>query len=98
VLARAGLFTTGPAITGLDSTGLIGVTGQAITGPARAGPASTGLASSGLASSELPGTRHTAARAGPGMVRVTTAEDIQRVNRPQRKKVLRADFIAAQSH
>ncbi len=74
------------------------ITGVATAEPARAGLVTAGPAITGMGSSELSGARHTAARAGPGVVRAATAEGVQRVNRPPRKKVLRADFIAAPSH
>ena len=94
-LAPAGLVTTGLVVTGLLVAGL--ASGElARTGLAAAGPAITGVGSSAP-----PGIRHIAARAGPGgtrprVVRRTPAS-VQRANRPPHKKVLRADFIAAQS-
>ncbi|PZS38659.1 MAG: hypothetical protein DLM62_12530 [Pseudonocardiales bacterium] len=86
-LAPAVLVMAGLAITGL-------ATGEL----ARAGLATAGTAISGLGSRELPGTRQTAARAGPDVARVAAADGIQRANRFPRQKVLRADFIAARSH
>ncbi|HEX9352736.1 MAG TPA: hypothetical protein VF933_02805, partial [Streptosporangiaceae bacterium] len=72
--------------------------GLAWAGLAWAVLVTTEPAISGGGTNELPGTPHTAVRAGPGVVRTATAEGIQRANRPRRKKVLRADFIAAPSH
>jgi hypothetical protein len=101
-LVMAGLVMAGLAITGLATTGLA-TTGLAPTGLAtgelaRAGLATAGTAISGLGCRELPGTRPTAARAGPGVARVAAADGIQRTNRFPRQNVLRADFIAAPSH
>ncbi|MGI8452322.1 MAG: hypothetical protein ACR2MP_35075 [Streptosporangiaceae bacterium] len=99
-LAPAGLVMTGLVIRGLAMTGLV-VAGLASGELARAGLATVGPAITGVGSSGLPGTRHTAARAGPGLIGpegVRLAPDgIQRANRPPRQRVLRADFIAAPS-
>ncbi|MGO9217576.1 MAG: hypothetical protein ACLP5E_07380 [Streptosporangiaceae bacterium] len=65
---------------------------------ARAGLVTAGPAIIGAGSSELPGTRHIAAMAGPGVLPAATSEGIQRANRLPRKRLLRADFIAAPSH
>lgn len=94
-LAPAGLVMAGLAITGLATT-VLAITGLATGKLARARLAAAGTAISGLGNRELPGTRQTAARAGPGVARVA-ADGIHRANRLPRHKVLRADFIAAPS-
>jgi hypothetical protein len=107
-LVTTALVTTGLVITGLVTTGLLTMelapaglaTAGLVTGELDiAGPVATaGTAISGLGSSEGPGLRHTAARTGPEVGCAATADDIQRANRPQHKRVLRVDFIAAASH
>ena len=94
-LAPAGLVTTRLVVTGLLVAGL--ASGElARAGLATAGPAITGAGSNGL-----PGIRHIAARAGrgrtgPGVV-LRAPDGIRRANRLPCQRVLRADFIAAQS-
>jgi hypothetical protein len=92
-----GLLTMELAPAGLATAGL--VTGELVAGELVAAGlvATAGTAISGLASSEGPRPRPTMARAGPAAGRGAIVDGIRRAIRPQHKRVLRADFIAAPS-